>query len=88
MHYGHYKKTSSIISKIELDKISEIIQNVEFIHSKFQDSFKNIKSGDFIYLISISNSKSFVNYVADGFKLETHKILFDLIKNLEQVNLF
>ena len=86
--YGHYKKTSSIISKIELDKISEMIQNVEFIHSKFQDSFKNIKSGDFIYLdppYAPENSKSFVNYVVDGFKLETHKILFDLIKNLEHV---
>ena len=31
------------------------------------------------------NSKSFVGYVADGFNLETHKILFSEIKNLKNI---
>ena len=31
------------------------------------------------------NSNSFVGYVADGFNLETHKLLFNEIKKLENI---
>jgi len=83
--YGHYKKTPSIISKSDLDYISCLIKDVEFIHSDFKDSIKNIKDGDFVYLdppYAPINENSFVGYVADGFNLEDHKLLFSEIKKL------
>lgn len=83
--YGHYKKTPAIISETELNYISDLIKNVEFIHSSFVDSIKRIKEGDFVYLdppYAPENTKSFVGYVADGFDLETHKLLFSVIKQL------
>ena len=86
--YGHYKKTPTIISKEELNKISELIQNVEFEHCSFQDSIKNVKEGDFIYLdppYAPENSKSFIGYIKDGFNLETHQLLFSEIKKLGNI---
>lgn len=38
--YGHYKKTPTIISKEDLENISDLIINVEFQHLGFQDSIK------------------------------------------------
>jgi len=87
--YGHYKTTPKIISKKELDYISDLIKNVEFIHSSFKDSIKNIKSNDFVYLdppYAPENSKSFVGYVAEGFNLETHELLFNEIKKFKNIN--
>ena len=86
--YGHYKKTSNIISKSDLDNISELIKDVEFIHSDFSNSMKNIKDGDFAYFdppYAPENDKSFVNYVSDGFNIEMHNKLFYQIKNMENV---
>lgn len=86
--YGHYKKTPSIISKTELNYISELIKDVEFKHSNFTDSFKNIKKDDFVYLdppYAPENKKSFVGYNVDGFTLETHKLLFEEIKKLNNI---
>ena len=86
--YGHYKKTPTIISETDLNYISDLIKNVEFKHSSFTDSIKNVKEGDFVYLdppYAPENANSFVGYVADGFNLETHKLLFNEIKNLENI---
>jgi len=86
--YGHYKKTPSLISKKELDNISNLIKNVEFKHNSFIDSIKNVKEGDFIYLdppYAPENSKSFVGYVEGGFNLKTHESLFAEIKKLENI---
>ena len=83
--YGNYKKTPTIITKIEIDNISNLIKDVEFKCCSFTESIKNIKNGDFVYLdppYAPLNSKSFVGYVADGFTLETHKLLFNEIKKL------
>jgi len=85
--YGHYKKTPSVISKEDLNYISDLIKNVEFKKSSFSDSIKNIEEGDFVYLdppYAPENNKSFVGYVSDGFSLETHKLLFSEIKKLEK----
>jgi len=71
--FGHYKKTPEIISKSELDKISELIKDVEFIHSGFSQSVQKIKKGDFVYLdppYAPEDKKSFVGYVAGGFNLD------------------
>ena len=83
--YGHYKKTPTIISESDLNYISDLIKDVEFIHDSFTMSIKNVKDDDFVYLdppYAPENSKSFVGYVVDGFNLETHKLLFDEIKKL------
>ena len=87
--YGHYKKTPTIISETDLNYISELIQNVEFIHSDFSSSIKNVKTGDFVYLdppYAPETEKSFVGYTADGFDLETHKKLFNSINILHKKN--
>jgi len=86
--YGHYKKTPSIITKTNLDYISNLIKNVEFIHSDFSSSIKNVKKGDFVYLdppYAPQNETSFVCYVANGFNLEKHKTLFSEIKKLGKI---
>ena len=38
--YGHYKKTPRIISKTELDYISDLIKDVEFVNSDYSHSIK------------------------------------------------
>ena len=84
--YGHYKKTPAILSQAELNNISKLIENVEFVHCGFIDSIKRVSEGDFVYLdppYAPENSKSFVGYVADGFTLETHQKLFSEIKKLK-----
>ena len=86
--YGHYKKTPSILSETEFGHISELIKDVTFKSCSFTESIKNVKAEDFVYLdppYAPENSKSFVGYVADGFSLETHKLLFDEIKKFENV---
>ena len=85
--YGHYKKTPTIITEHDLNYISDLIQNVEFKQSNFIDSIKNIGENDFVYLdppYAPENSKSFVNYVIDGFDIKTHQLLFDQIKKLNK----
>ena len=86
--YGNYKKTPTIITKDELDKISDLIKDVIFIHCDFSTAMSKVKKGDFVYLdppYAPENSKSFVGYVADGFNLDTHKLLFDEIKKLKNI---
>ena len=86
--YGHYKKTPTIITEEDLNYISDLIKDVEFKDCGFSDSIKNIKDGDFVYLdppYAPENSKSFVGYVADGFNLDMHKLLFNKIKKLSGV---
>ncbi|MDA9172998.1 Dam family site-specific DNA-(adenine-N6)-methyltransferase [bacterium] len=86
--YGHYKKTPRIISKTELDYISDLIKDVEFVNSDYSHSIKKIKKGDFVYLdppYAPKNSNSFIGYVADGFSLEKHKTLFSEIKKLGKI---
>lgn len=80
--YGHYKKTPTIITKNDINIISDLIKNVEFIHSNFIDSFKNIKENDYVYLdppYVPENNKSFTRYLNDDFDLEQNKILFNEI---------
>ena len=81
--YGHYKKTPGIMTTSELDVISELIQEVEFIHSDFTNSIQKVSDGDFVYLdppYAPETSTSFVGYVADGFTLKQHECLFNSIK--------
>ena len=86
--FGNYKKIFGLMSETELNYISDLIKDVEFISCGFSNSIKNIKEGDFVYLdppYAPENNKSFVGYVADGFSLETHKLLFSEIKKLDKI---
>lgn len=85
--YGQKDKKSvpTIFSEQEIRNISNLIKHVEFKHMSFENSIKNVKRGDFVYLdppYAPENSKSFVGYLEDGFDLETHKLLFTEIKKL------
>ncbi len=85
--FGNYKKPE-IINKSHLNEISELIKNVNFIHSSFEESFKNIQNDDFVYLdppYAPENDKSFVNYTSSGFTMEQHLNLFKLSKKFKFV---
>ena len=85
--YGHYKKTPTIITKEELDYISDLMKDVVFLQSDFCKSVQNIRSGDFVYLdppYAPETENSFVGYTADGFGLETHNKLFREIRKLHK----
>ena len=85
--FGHYSKTPSIITREELDKVSDLIKDVEFIDSDFKESMKNISEGDFVYLdppYVPETNKSFVGYVSDGFDIDMHKSLFNEILKLDK----
>ena len=85
--YGHYKKTPKMITKEQLNTISELIKDVVFKCCDFKDSFKEFKKDDFVYLdppYAPKNNTSFVNYTKDGFNLEQHNNLFTLIKKLSK----
>lgn len=84
--YGHYKKTPTIITKKELDTISELIEPVEFIHADYNDSMNNISEGDFVYLdppYAPETKTSFVGYTQDGFSIDSHNALFNKILELD-----
>ena len=88
--YGHYKKTPTIITKKDLDYISELIKDVVFLKSDFTDSITKINSGDFVYLdppYAPINANSFTGYTVDGFGLETHKRLFNETIKLAEKNI-
>jgi len=85
--FGNYNPTPTIITKEELDTISDLIKYVVFVSSDFINSIQKIKEGDFVYLdppYAPETDKSFVGYTADGFDLETHKKLFNEIKTLHE----
>ena len=86
--YGHYKKTPTILSKTELNYISDLIKDVEFKNCSFTESIKNVREEDFVYLdppYAPEKSNSFVGYVASGFNLEKHQLLFNEIKKLQNI---
>ena len=85
--YGHYKKTPTIITKEELDYISDLMKDVVFLQNDFCKSVQNIQRGDFVYLdppYAPETANSFVGYTADGFDLEMHGKLFREIRKLHK----
>lgn len=85
------KSIPKILDEMCLKKISELIQNVEFIHSDFRDSINKVKKNDYIYLdppyVPFPDTKSFVDYNKDGFDKNTHEELFKLVNELGRKNI-
>ena len=48
--YGHYKKTPTMITLEELEFISELIKDVDFIHQDCSTSLKTPVDGDYVYI--------------------------------------
>jgi DNA adenine methylase len=88
--YGHYKQKHSIITENELFIISDLIKEVTFIHSDFNDSMNNVLKDDFIYLdppYAPESKTSFIGYTPKGFNLNTHNMLFNYLKNSKNKNI-
>ena len=85
--YGHYKTTPIITPLEELLKIQYLIKDVVFKWCDFRAAFaQTVNDGDFIYAdppYAPENVKSFVGYTKDGFTMDDHKDLFDLLKYSE-----
>jgi DNA adenine methylase len=78
--YGNYIKPE-IINLEHLLLVSDLIKDVIFIHSSFEQSFLNFLDGDFVYVdppYFPEKSNSFVKYSNDGFSLNDHIVLFKL----------
>ena len=85
-----YKKTPTIITENDLNTISDLIKDVNFVCLDFKQSIRTVGEGDFVYLdppYAPENDKSFVGYVAEGFSIEMHKELFNEIKKLGEKNI-
>jgi DNA adenine methylase len=87
--YGNYKKPE-IINKEHLEKVSSIIKDIEFQCSDFRESLKHIEKNDFVYLdppYAPETNNSFVGYTKDGFNIQSHNDLFQLIHKLTEKNI-
>ena len=86
--YGHYKNPE-IINRDHLDEIHNLIQPVIFECCDFNTSLTNIESNDFVYLdppYAPETDTSFVGYTENGFNIDNHTNLFNLIHILTNTN--
>jgi DNA adenine methylase len=86
--YGNYNHPA-IIDESHIMEISELIKDVKFSCSSFNDAMDKVTMDDFIYLdppYAPENSKSFVGYTTDGFDIDQHKMLFAKTKELKAKN--
>lgn len=86
--YGHYINPE-IINKKHLDDIHELIQGVIFECCDFKESLSRIGKNDFVYLdppYAPETDKSFVGYTENGFTIDDHKKLFELLNILNNEN--
>ena len=84
--YGHYK-SPEIINKTHLNEIHNLIQNVIFECKDYNESLTNIQDNDYIYLdppYAPETEKSFVGYTKNGFTIENHTNLFNLLNHLNE----
>ena len=87
--YGNYKNPE-IINKYHLEEIHNLIQNVIFECKDFSLSLSNIQLNDFVYLdppYVSNNNNSFVGYTLNGFNIDNHNKLFELIHQLTDNNI-
>lgn len=86
--YGHYNNPE-IINKEHLHEINELIQGVIFECCSFDVSLINVEPNDFIYLdppYAPEQKNSFVGYNENGFDIDNHINLFNIIHSLTTSN--
>ena len=86
--YGHYNNPE-IINKEHLDDIHGLIQNVIFECCDFNISLNNTEPNDYVYLdppYAPETDTSFVGYTENGFNIDNHNNLFNLIHKLTETN--
>ena len=86
--YGHYNNPE-IMNKDHLDEIHELIQNVIFECCDFNTSINRVEPNDYVYLdppYAPESDTSFVGYTENGFNIDNHIRLFELIHNLTKTN--
>jgi len=84
--YGHYNNPE-IINLEHLNEIHELIQNVIFECCDFNTSLNSIEPNDYVYLdppYAPETDTSFVGYTENGFNIENHNKLFNLIHNINE----
>lgn len=82
--YGNYKNPE-ICNKQHIDSVSELIKDVVFECCDFSVSLQRVSNNDFVYLdppYVQENKRSFVGYTENGFGIEKHNQLFDIIHNM------
>ena len=87
--YGNYDNPE-IINEKNIYLVSKLIKNVIFKCYDFSNSMSEIVNNDFVYLdppYAPLDKTSFVKYNKDGFDLEKHLQLFDLVDKLTQRNI-
>lgn len=85
--FGNYKKISKL-TKDDIYKIHDVIQQVNFIHQDFESALSNVDVDDFIYMdppYVEQHKTSFVTYNKDGYN--KHKILFGICNILNEKNI-
>jgi DNA adenine methylase len=86
--YGHYNNPE-IINKEHLEEIHNLIQNVVFECCDFNTSLAIVEPNDFVYIdppyVPETNT-SFVGYTKNGFNIDNHNNLFNLIHILTDTN--
>ncbi len=88
--YGHPKSTPTIITKNELDYVGDLIKDVVFLQSDFNQSIQRVGVGDFVYLdppYAPETENSFVGYTSEGFNLAAHQQLFSEIQKIHKKNI-
>lgn len=86
--YGHYNNPE-IINKDHLYEIHNLIQPVIFECNDFNSSLLNVVSNDYVYLdppYAPETNTSFVGYTENGFSIDSHNNLFNLIHKLTETN--
>jgi DNA adenine methylase len=85
--FGNYKNPT-ILDAYNILALSELFKRVKFIHCCFTESLsrQDISPTDFVYLdppYAPESETSFVKYNKEGFTLDNHLKLFNLIKTLK-----
>lgn len=85
--FGHYKTVPTVLNWEHLVEMSSLIKDVVFQHLDFENSLKKVVIGDFAYLdppYAPETKTSFVGYTKDGFTLESHKNLFEMLIDMRK----
>ena len=86
--FGHNTNVS-IMDEGHILFISELIKDVVFSHSTYNESLSHVESGDFVYLdppYAPENDTSFVSYNACGFNITDHTSLFQQCADMKEKN--